>query len=99
MARFGSKLIQAIKDKGNKLEGEMSFFEHLEALRWHLIRAALAIVVFACTAFAFYDEIFAYVIMAPTHTSFWAYRMMCGMGNFFQSILPSMFSAKDFCVE
>jgi len=96
---FGKKIVQAIKDKGNKLEGEMSFFEHLEALRWHLIRAALAIVVFACVAFAYYNEIFYGIIMAPTRTNFWAYRMMCDMGDFFQSILPSMFNAKDFCVE
>jgi sec-independent protein translocase protein TatC len=99
MANIGTKLIKAIKDKGNTLEGEMSFFQHLEALRWHLIRAALAVVVFAITAYAFYDEIFEHVIMAPTHPNFWAYRMMCNMGELFQNILPSLFSAKDFCVE
>ncbi|MEO7049066.1 MAG: twin-arginine translocase subunit TatC [Ferruginibacter sp.] len=99
MARFGSKLIQAIKDKGNKLEGEMSFFEHLEALRWHLIRASLAIVIISIVAYAYYDEIFKYVIMAPTHTDFWAYRMMCDMGDLFQRLIPAWFSAKDFCVQ
>lgn len=99
MANIGRKLIQAIKDKGNKLEGEMSFFEHLEALRWHLIRAALAIVVFSGFAFAYYNWIFDGIIMAPTNTNFWTYRMMCGMGDLFQSILPSLFKAKDFCVE
>ncbi|MCO5949755.1 MULTISPECIES: twin-arginine translocase subunit TatC [Mucilaginibacter] len=99
MARFGSKLIQAIKDKGNKLEGEMSFFEHLEALRWHLIRASLAVVAFAIAAYAYYDEIFKYVIMAPTRTDFWAYRMMCDMGELFQRLIPAWFSAKDFCVD
>jgi len=99
MANIGSKLIKAIKDKGNTLEGEMSFFEHLEALRWHLIRAALAVVIFAIAAYAYYDEIFEHVIMAPTHTSFWAYRMMCDMGEVFQGILPSLFDAKDFCVN
>ena len=77
----------------------MSFFEHLEALRWHLIRASLAIVVFATLAFCNYRFIFDDVIMAPANTHFWTYRMMCDMGDFFQSILPSLFSAKDFCVE
>jgi sec-independent protein translocase protein TatC len=99
MANIGSKLIKAIKDKGNELEGEMSFFEHLEALRWHLIRAALAVVIFSGFAFAYYDQIFDGIIMAPAHTSFWTYRMMCGMGDFLQSILPALFKAKDFCVE
>jgi len=96
---FGRKIVQAIKDKGNKLDGEMSFFEHLEALRWHLIRAALAIVVFACVAFANYNFIFDKIIMAPTHTNFWAFRMMCDMGGIFQNLLPSLFKAKDFCVD
>ena len=99
MANIGRKLIQAIKDKGNKLEGEMSFFEHLEALRWHLIRAALAVVVFSIVAFTNYNYIFDNIIMAPTHTNFWAYRMMCDMGEIFQRILPSLFNAKDFCVN
>ena len=95
---MASSTKEAIKDKGNKLEGEMSFFEHLEALRWHLIRASLAIVVFSIVTYAYYDEIFANVIMAPTHTDFWAYRMMCDMGKFFERLIPAWFSAKDFCV-
>ncbi len=77
----------------------MSFFEHLEALRWHLIRASLAIVVFAVVAFSNYRFIFDHIIMAPTHTDFWAYRMMCDMGEIFQSLIPAWFSAKDFCVQ
>ena len=76
----------------------MSFFEHLEALRWHLIRAALAIVVFTIFAFVYYNSIFDNVIMAPTHTTFWTYRMMCGTGDFLQRLVPAWFKAKDFCV-
>src|ERR1700761_4732369 len=99
MANFGSRLIKAIKDKGNNLEGEMSFFEHIEALRWHLIRAAVAIIIFSIVAWTNYTFIFDKIIRAPTHTDFWAYRMMCDMGEFCQRILPSVFNAKDFCVE
>lgn len=99
MANWGRKVVDAIKEKGNNLEGEMSFFEHIEALRWHLIRAALAIIVFSIVAFAKYTFIFDKIIMAPSHTDFWAYRIMCGMGEFFQRILPSLFDAKDFCVQ
>ena len=77
----------------------MSFFEHLEALRWHLIRASLAVVVFAVTAYAFYNEIWDNIIIAPTHPDFWAYRMMCDMGELFEKLIPAWFSAKDFCVQ
>jgi sec-independent protein translocase protein TatC len=46
-----NKIIKAIKEKGKTLEAEMSFFDHLEALRGHLIRASIAIVVFTAVVF------------------------------------------------
>ena len=71
------KVLDAIKQKGKNLEAEMSFFEHLEVLRWHLIRAAIAVFLFMGLAFAFYDFIFDDIIMGPLRTDFWTYRMMC----------------------
>ncbi|TWI98791.1 sec-independent protein translocase protein TatC [Mucilaginibacter frigoritolerans] len=95
---IGSKLIKAIRDKGNSIEGEMSFFEHLEALRWHFLRSAFAVLVFAIVTFIYYDDIFKNIIMAPTHTDFWTYRMMCNAGAALQNF-NSYFKAKSFCVE
>jgi sec-independent protein translocase protein TatC len=80
MSKTSDKIIKAIKDKGQSLEGEMSFFDHLEALRWHLIRSALAIVVFTIIAFAFYSWIYDHIIMAPSKPDFWTFRMMCDLG-------------------
>ncbi|MEB0262011.1 MULTISPECIES: twin-arginine translocase subunit TatC [unclassified Mucilaginibacter] len=77
-----NKLIKAIKEKGQTMEAEMSFFDHLEALRWHLVRAAIAIVIFTCGAFYFYDFIFDTVIMGPSKPSFWTYRMLCKLGEY-----------------
>ena len=77
---------------------EMSFFQHLEALRWHLVRSALAILIFAIVAFIYFDEIFANVIMGPTHTNFFTYRMMCNMGHALHNI-SSYFNADSFCVK
>ena len=76
-----NKLIKAIKEKGQNMEAEMSFFDHLEALRWHLIRAAIAIVIFTGAAFYFYDFIFNTVIMGPSRPDFWTYRMLCKLGD------------------
>jgi len=81
MSKTSDKLIKAIKDKGQNLEGEMSFFDHLEALRWHLIRSALAIVVFTIVVFAFYSWIYDNIIMAPSNSNFWTFRMMCDLGK------------------
>lgn len=61
---------------------EMSFLEHLEELRWHLIRAAAAIVVFGLVAFIFIKDIYKLVILAPSRTDFWTYRKMCELADF-----------------
>ncbi|TWR30646.1 twin-arginine translocase subunit TatC [Mucilaginibacter pallidiroseus] len=77
-----NKLIKAIKEKGQTMEAEMSFFDHLEALRWHLVRSAIAIVIFTIGAFYFYDFIFDTVIMGPSRPDFWTYRMLCKIGDY-----------------
>lgn len=71
----------------------MSFFDHLEVLRWHLIRASIAIVIFTSLAFWQYEFIFDDVIMGPKNPNFWTYRMMCLLGQNF----PNLFS--NFCVK
>ncbi|WP_437920844.1 twin-arginine translocase subunit TatC [Sphingobacterium sp. LRF_L2] len=86
-----NELIKAIKDKGKNLEAEMSFFDHLEVLRWHIIRSVIAIAVFAILAFTFYDFVFNEVIMGPKNLDFWTYRMMCKVGD--------LLSLDGFCVE
>jgi len=75
-----NRLLNAIRSKGKNLEAEMSFFDHLEVLRWHLIRAAVAIIVFASVAFYYFDEIWQDVIMGPKHGNFLTYRMLCKLG-------------------
>ncbi|REA59343.1 twin-arginine translocase subunit TatC [Dyadobacter luteus] len=57
--------------------GEMSFIGHLEELRWHVIRAVGSILVFAIIAFIYIQEIYQYVIVAPSKPGFWTYRMLC----------------------
>ena len=74
------KLIEAIKNKGKNLESEMSFFDHLEVLRWHIIRSVIAICVFAILSFTFYDFVFNQIIMGPKSLDFWTNRMMCKVG-------------------
>ncbi|MGJ1386158.1 twin-arginine translocase subunit TatC [Sphingobacterium spiritivorum] len=86
-----SSLVQAIKDKGKNIEGEMSFFDHLEVLRWHIIRSVLAVAVFATLAFTFYDYVFNEIIMGPKKLDFWTYRMMCKVGE--------LLNIDGFCVE
>lgn len=90
--KSGQNFIDAIKEKTKNLEGEMSFFEHLEVLRWHLIRSAIAVVVFMGIAWANFDFIFDTIIMGPKNKDFFTYRMMCALGE-------RLNLGDDFCID
>lgn len=60
---------------------EMTFLEHLEELRWHLVRAIASIAVFAILAFIYIREIYDLVILGPSSPDFWTYRMMCKLSE------------------
>jgi sec-independent protein translocase protein TatC len=60
---------------------EMSFLQHLEVLRWHLIRAAAAVVIFAVTAFIYMGDIFKYILLAPKSSDFITFRLMCKLSQ------------------
>ena len=69
-------------EAGERSEGsEMTFLEHLEELRWNLIRAFGSIFVFAIIAFIYIHEIFDNVIMSPSRPDFWAYRQLCRLAD------------------
>lgn len=55
----------------------MSFLEHLEVLRWHLVRAVSSVFIFAIGAFIAKPFIFDTVLLGPKKSDFWTYRMLC----------------------
>jgi len=65
----------------NESEKEMSFLEHLEELRWHLVRASIAIAVFAIAAFVSKSFVFHTVILGPSRPDFFTYQMLCKLGE------------------
>ncbi len=64
---------------------EMSFLDHLEILRWHIIRSLLAIVAFGILAFVFSRFIFDYIILAPRTPEFITNIKLCDFGNWIGS--------------
>ena len=62
-------------------EKEMSFLDHLEELRWHLIRSTIAVVILALLAFIFKDFIFDTLIFGPKHPDFPTYKMFCNISR------------------
>ncbi len=63
-------------------EKEMTFIEHLEELRWHIIRSVSAILVFMIAAWVFRTEIYHNVILGPSRTDFWTYRKLCELATY-----------------
>lgn len=61
----------------SKDSNNMTFFEHLEAFRKHLIRSAVVVLFFAILAFIFKDIIFDKIIFAPRESSFFTNRVFC----------------------
>jgi sec-independent protein translocase protein TatC len=61
--------------------GEMSFLEHLEELRWHIVRSAAAIVLGAVIAFIFSRFVFDYFLLAPKNPDFITNRLMCRLAE------------------
>jgi sec-independent protein translocase protein TatC len=64
-----------------KHPNEMSFLDHLEELRWHLIRSTFAVLIFGTVAFIMKDFIFETVIFGPKKADFPTYQFFCKMSK------------------
>ncbi len=69
----------------------MSFLDHLEELRWHLIRSTLAILIFGAIAFVMKDFIFNQLIFGPKKIDFITYQWFC-------SISEALGQGNSFCI-
>ena len=68
--------------RNNPEKAEMSFFDHLEELRWHIFRSLGAIVIFATLCFIYIGYIYNDVILGPTHNDFITYRVLCDIDRY-----------------
>ena len=69
------------KRRRKSIQAEMSFLEHLEELRWHILRSAAVIVIFAVVAFIFKGFIFDTIILKPKTPEFWTNRMFAKLAD------------------
>ncbi|SHM96275.1 twin-arginine translocase subunit TatC [Flavobacterium xinjiangense] len=69
------------KNKEKKNLNEMSFLDHLEELRWLLVRSTIAILILATITFFVSDYIFDVIIFGPTHPEFITYRFFCDLSH------------------
>ena len=84
-----------IEDKSKKQieeqevqEGAMSFWDHLEVLRWALFRSACVLAVIMVGTFIAMPYIFDRFILAPTSNDFFTYRWLNAIGKGFVKLSP-----------
>jgi sec-independent protein translocase protein TatC len=68
-------------DQEESGEKEMSFLEHLEELRWHVIRALAAVIIFTIAAFVLAPWVFENIIFAPARVDFPTFKWLCKLGD------------------
>lgn len=74
-------LMDFLNKRSGGHEDEMSFIDHLEVLRWHLIRAIIAVIICAIIVFIFSDFFVDTIIFGPTKTDFVTKRWLCDIGQ------------------
>lgn len=80
------------------MSGEMSFWEHLGALRDVLLRISVAVLAVGVAAFCFMPWIFNNVILAPCDDSFALYRLLNGLHGD-GAWIPDLSAEKPFEVQ
>ncbi|MFL5728303.1 MAG: twin-arginine translocase subunit TatC [Cytophagaceae bacterium] len=81
-------------------EKEMTFLDHLDVLRGHLVRCVIAILVFAIVAFIYMPSIFHHIILAPARPDFITYRALCKISTWVCSHWPALCDAgSTLCVD
>jgi sec-independent protein translocase protein TatC len=70
-----------IRGKNAEEPAEMSFFDHIEVLRWHIIRCVAAWLIAALAIFIYRDWVYDNIILAPANDKFVTYGALCRFGQ------------------
>lgn len=73
--------ILGLGKKNDDQDQEMGFFDHIEVLRWHILRSVLAILIAGIFFFANKDFTFKTLALGPLQKDFVTYRAICSMGE------------------
>ncbi|MGB0806406.1 MAG: twin-arginine translocase subunit TatC [Salibacteraceae bacterium] len=73
-------------------QGEMTFIQHLEVLRFHLMRSAIAVFVFSILAFINKSFLFDEVIFGPKRSDFFTFQKLCQLSEYLNQKIPSFFN-------
>lgn len=85
--------------KARKKADEMTFLDHLEDLRWVLVRSAIAVLIAACVAFYFSNIVFDDIIFGPIDPNFYTYRVLCDLSHQFGLDDSMCIGKMDFIIQ
>jgi sec-independent protein translocase protein TatC len=74
---------------------QMSFLDHLEELRWRLVRIAIAIVIVATVLFFFQEWIMNNIFLSMSNKQFISFRLMCEYFNVCITEIPVRFQSQE----
>lgn len=76
-----TSFLSKLSRTGENGQAEMSFMDHLEALRWHIVRALIVWLIVTVAVFINIDWVFDHVIYAPANSNFITYSALCSFGH------------------
>jgi sec-independent protein translocase protein TatC len=71
----------AIFSKLSNDKKDMSFLDHIEVLRWHLVRSAVVVMVLGIVLFCYNNIVFDIIIFGPKQPGFITYRVLCKLSH------------------
>ena len=74
-------LLDFFNKRNKDTKAEMSFIDHLEDLRWHVIRSVIAVLIGAIIVFIYSDYVVNQILFAPTRSDFVSARWLCSLGH------------------
>lgn len=74
-------LLDFFNKRDKDAKGEMTFIDHLEELRWHVIRSVIAVLIGAVVVFIYSDFVVDDILFAPTRSDFISARWLCSLGQ------------------
>ena len=82
----------------NTDQNEMNFLQHLEELRWHLIRSIASVLIIAIVAFLNKSFVFDVIIFSPKGADFITYQFLCWLSVQLNAFFPTLISADVLCI-
>ncbi len=85
-----------LNSRQKNTKAEMAFVDHIEELRWHIIRALAVVIIASIVVFFNIERVWDGIIMGPAHPDFISYRVLCKLG---QKIGTDVLCLQDFNIE